>query len=117
MGKITPFLWFDGNAEEAVNLYLSVFENSKVTNVNRSQDGAVFSMTFELDGQEFMALNGGPMYRLPGDVRALVRLMTVSRLSPDAEHALRELAPRVLGAVMRRCSDFAAAEDAVQEAL
>lgn len=76
MNKITPFLWFDGNAEEAVNLYLSVFENSKVTNVNRSQDGAVFSMTFELSGQEFMALNGGPMYTFSPAVSFFVNCET-----------------------------------------
>jgi len=66
--KIRPFLWFDGNAEEAMNFYVSIFKNSKVGTVNRYGDagpgpkGSVMSATFELDGEEFMALNGGPKY-------------------------------------------------------
>jgi predicted 3-demethylubiquinone-9 3-methyltransferase (glyoxalase superfamily) len=68
MQKITPFLWFDGKAEEAMNFYLSVFKNSKVGRVTRYGDGGpapkgtVMSATFQLEGQEFFALNGGPMY-------------------------------------------------------
>lgn len=68
MQKIRPFLWFDGNAEEAMNFYVSIFKNSKVGTVNRYGDagpgpkGSVMSATFELDGEEFMALNGGPKY-------------------------------------------------------
>jgi predicted 3-demethylubiquinone-9 3-methyltransferase (glyoxalase superfamily) len=62
MQTVTPFLWFDGKAEEAMNFYLSVFENSSVTNVARGPSGAVMSATFELDGQKFIALNGGPMF-------------------------------------------------------
>jgi predicted 3-demethylubiquinone-9 3-methyltransferase (glyoxalase superfamily) len=66
MPKITPFLWFDGNAEEAVEFYLSVFPNSRKTGELRSAgvgpwpEGAVATIAFELDGQEFTALNGGP---------------------------------------------------------
>ena len=66
MKKITPFLWFDGKAEEAAKFYVSLFKNSKVTSVSRSGDagpgrkGSVMSVTFRLDGQHFMALNGGP---------------------------------------------------------
>jgi predicted 3-demethylubiquinone-9 3-methyltransferase (glyoxalase superfamily) len=59
---ITPFLWFDGKIEEAMTFYVSVFKNSKVTNVTPGPDGTVMSATFELDGQQFMALNGGPMF-------------------------------------------------------
>ena len=59
---ITPFLWFDGKVEEAMNFYVSVFKNSKVTNVFPGPNGTVMSATFELDGQRFMALNGGPMF-------------------------------------------------------
>jgi predicted 3-demethylubiquinone-9 3-methyltransferase (glyoxalase superfamily) len=59
---ITPFLWFDGKIEEAMTFYVSVFKNSKVTNVTPGPDGTVMSATFELDGQKFMALNGGPMF-------------------------------------------------------
>jgi predicted 3-demethylubiquinone-9 3-methyltransferase (glyoxalase superfamily) len=63
MKKITPFLWFDNNAEEAINFYVSIFKNSKVGEVNRNGE-AFFSGTFVLEGQEFMALNGGPTYQL-----------------------------------------------------
>ena len=68
--KITPFLWFDGNAEEAMNYYVSIFKNSKVLNVDSAKvdtpgakKGEVMSSTFELEGQQFIALNGGPMYK------------------------------------------------------
>ncbi len=66
--KITPFLWFDGNAEEAANFYVSVFADAKITDVSRySEDapgdpGTVMTVSFELAGQEFTALNGGPEY-------------------------------------------------------
>ena len=68
MQKITPFLWFDRKAEEAMNFYVSVFKNSKVVRVSRYGDagpgpkGTVMSATFQLDGQEFFALNGGPQF-------------------------------------------------------
>lgn len=63
MNKITTFLTYNNQAEEAVNLYVSIFKNSKVVNMNRmGPDGPVLSATFELDGQEFMALNGGPSF-------------------------------------------------------
>jgi predicted 3-demethylubiquinone-9 3-methyltransferase (glyoxalase superfamily) len=63
--KITPFLWFDGNAEEAMNFYVSVFKNSKIVNVSRygGRKGTVISGTFQLAGQQFHALNGGPQYK------------------------------------------------------
>jgi len=63
MKKITPFLWFDTQAEEAMNFYVSVFKNSKVGSVSRGPDGKAFSVTFELDGQEFMGLNAGPQHK------------------------------------------------------
>ena len=69
MQKITTFLWFDTQAEEAANFYVSLFKNSKISTVNRYGDagpgpkGTVMSATFELDGQEFMALNGGPHFK------------------------------------------------------
>jgi len=69
MQKITPFLWFDGKAEEAANFYTSIFKNSKVGRVSRYGEngpgpkGSVMSATFTLEGQEFMALNGGPQFR------------------------------------------------------
>ncbi len=68
MKKITPFLWFDDQAEEAMKFYVSVFPNSRVLNVSRYGDdapgpkGTVMTATFELNGQQFMALNGGPQH-------------------------------------------------------
>ena len=68
MQKITPFLWFDNQAEEAMNFYVSIFKNSKVGRVSRCGEagpgpkGTVMSATFQLEGQEFMALNGGPLF-------------------------------------------------------
>lgn len=77
MQKITPFLWFDGKAEEAMNLYVSVFENSKVLSVNRmGPGGPVMSCTFELNGQTFYALNGGPMYQFTPAVSFFVDCAT-----------------------------------------
>jgi predicted 3-demethylubiquinone-9 3-methyltransferase (glyoxalase superfamily) len=58
---ITPFLWFDTQAEEAMNVYTSIFKRSKVISVNRMQ-GRVISVRFELEGQPFMALNAGPQH-------------------------------------------------------
>ena len=61
MLTITPFLWFDTQAEEAMNLYTSIFKRSRVISVNRAQ-GKVVSVTFELEGQRLMALNAGPAF-------------------------------------------------------
>ncbi|MGA9799831.1 MAG: VOC family protein [Terriglobales bacterium] len=69
MKKITPFLWFDNNAEEAMNFYTSVFKHSKIGNVTRYLEGApvpagtFMTGTFEIEGQEFVVLNGGPNFR------------------------------------------------------
>ncbi|HVN15795.1 MAG TPA: VOC family protein [Anaerolineales bacterium] len=63
MKKVTPFLWFDTQAEEAMNFYVSVFKNSKVLNVSRGPDGKAFTVSFELEGQEFIALNAGPQFK------------------------------------------------------
>ena len=63
MKKITPFLWFDTQAEEAMNFYVSVFKKSKVHNVSRGPDGKAFTVSFELNGQEFMGLNAGPQFK------------------------------------------------------
>jgi predicted 3-demethylubiquinone-9 3-methyltransferase (glyoxalase superfamily) len=68
MQKIAPFLWFDGKAEEAAKFYTSIFKNSRIGSVSRYGEagpgpkGTVMSVTFELDGQRFMALNGGPQF-------------------------------------------------------
>ena len=68
MQKITPFLWFDDQAEEAMNFYISIFKNSKVLSVSRYGEGGprpkgmVMTATFQINGQEFTALNGGPEF-------------------------------------------------------
>ena len=62
MPTITPFLWFDTQAEDAMNFYSSIFKRSKVVSVNRAQ-GKVMSVQFELEGQQFMALNAGPLFK------------------------------------------------------
>lgn len=61
MQKISPFLWFDGNAEEAMNYYTSIFNNSKIESIVRHGE-TVMSGTFQIEGQQFMALNGGPHF-------------------------------------------------------
>lgn len=69
MQKIKPFLWFDNNAEEALNLYTSIFPNSKISGVTRygaggpGPEGSVMTAAFELEGQQFVALNGGPHFK------------------------------------------------------
>lgn len=66
MQKITPYLWFDDQAEEAMNFYTSVFKNAQIKNIQRYGDagrGPVMTAIFELNGQEFMVLNGGPQFK------------------------------------------------------
>jgi predicted 3-demethylubiquinone-9 3-methyltransferase (glyoxalase superfamily) len=72
MQKITPFLWFDGNAEEAMNFYLSVFKNSKKISSMPGPDGRVMSVSFELNGLEFIGLNAGAMFKFNEAVSFLV---------------------------------------------
>jgi predicted 3-demethylubiquinone-9 3-methyltransferase (glyoxalase superfamily) len=82
MQKIVPFLWFDDQAEEAVNFYVSIFKNSKVGRVTRYGDagpgpkGSVMSATFQLEGQEFYALNGGPMFKFTEAISLFVNCET-----------------------------------------
>ncbi|MBC8108679.1 MAG: VOC family protein [Anaerolineae bacterium] len=82
MQKITPFLWFDGNAEEAVNFYTSIFKNSKIGRLSRCGDagpgpkGSVLTASFELEGQAFMALNGGPKYKFTPAISLFVNCTT-----------------------------------------
>ncbi len=77
--RITPFLWFDANAEEAVDFYLTVFKNSRRLDALRTADdsrgpkGSVLTIAFELDGQKFTAINGGPMFRFTEAVSFVVR--------------------------------------------
>ena len=82
MQKIVPFLWFDGNAEEAMNFYVSVFKNSKVLSVTRYGEagpgpkGTVMSCTFQLEGQDFYALNGGPQFKFTQAISLFVNCET-----------------------------------------
>src|SRR5262245_44994889 len=82
MQKITPFLWFNNNAEEAMNHYVSIFKHSKIMNVSRCGEsgpgpkGSVMTATFELEGQTFMALNGGPMYKFTEAISLFVSCET-----------------------------------------
>jgi len=77
--KITPFLWFDGNAEEAVSYYTSIFKNSKVLSTTHYGDmgpgrkGAVMTINFQLEGQEFTALNGGPDFKFNEAISLVVK--------------------------------------------
>jgi predicted 3-demethylubiquinone-9 3-methyltransferase (glyoxalase superfamily) len=63
MQKIVPYLWFDGKAEEAAKFYVSIFKKSKVMSVTPGPDGTAMAVTFQLEGQTFYALNGGPKYK------------------------------------------------------
>lgn len=75
MQKITPFLWFNDNAEEAMNYYVSIFKSGKVRSVTRL-NGKVMAVTFELEGQEFMALNGGPLFQFTEAISLFVNCET-----------------------------------------
>ena len=86
MQKITPFLWFDDKAEEAVNFYTSIFKNSKIGNMTRyseeaakasgRQKGSVMTAPFQLEGQEFIALNGGPHFKFTEAISLVVNCET-----------------------------------------
>jgi predicted 3-demethylubiquinone-9 3-methyltransferase (glyoxalase superfamily) len=82
MQKITPFLWFNDNAEEAVNFYVSIFKNSKIVDVARYGDagpgpkGSVMVISFELEGQRYTALNGGPNYTFTPAISLMVHCET-----------------------------------------
>jgi predicted 3-demethylubiquinone-9 3-methyltransferase (glyoxalase superfamily) len=82
MQKITPFLWFDGKAEEAMNFYISIFKNSKIVSVTRYGEagpgpkGTVMTAKFVLNGQEFVALNGGPQFTFTEAISFVVNCET-----------------------------------------
>jgi len=82
MQKITTFLWFDHQAEEAANFYTSIFKNSKIVSLTHFGDagpapaGSVMSVNFQLDGQDFIALNGGPLYSFTPAISLLVNCET-----------------------------------------
>lgn len=73
MQKITPFLWFDGQVEQAMNFYTEVFKDSKITQAVKGPDGKIMTATFILEGQEFMALNAGPMFKFNEAVSFFVK--------------------------------------------
>jgi len=79
MQKITPFLWFDGRAEEAMKFYTSVFKNAKVGNINP------MSATFELEGQAFIAFNGGPMFKFTEAISLFVNCETQEEIDEKWE--------------------------------
>jgi len=86
MQKITPCLWFNSQAEEAANFYVSIFKNSKIGHITRYGDagakvsgrpkGTVMTVTFEIEGQEFMALNGGPHFKFSEAISLMVKCDT-----------------------------------------
>ena len=86
MQKITPFLWFDNKAEEAAKFYVSIFRKSRIGNISRYGDagaevsgrpkGTVMVVTFQLDGQEFLALNGGPQFKFTEAISLVVNCET-----------------------------------------
>lgn len=84
--KITPFLWFDGRAEEAANWYVSIFRNSRIGSITRcgaggpGPAGSVLTVSFTLEGQEFIALNGGPMYQFSPAISFLVSCQTQAEI-------------------------------------
>ena len=92
MQKITTFLWFDQQAEEAMNLYVSLFKNSKVLSVSRYPEGGpmpagtLMTATFQLDGQEFMALNGGPEFKFTEAVSLFVTCETQAEVDHFWDH-------------------------------
>ncbi len=98
MQKITPFLWFDNQAEQAANFYTSIFDNAKIVSVSRYGEagpgpkGTVMSVTFELEGHAFIALNGGPQFTFSPAISFFVNCKTQAevdtlweRLSQDGE--------------------------------
>ena len=98
MQKITPFLWFDNQAEEAANFYVSIFKNSKIVTVTRygeagpGPEGSAMTVVFQLDGEEFIALNGGPQFKFTEAISFVVNCETQQevnefweKLSQDGE--------------------------------
>ena len=95
--RITPFLWFDHQAEEAARFYVSIFKNSRITSTARYDDagakaagrpkGPVMTVAFELDGQQFTALNGGPVFKFTEAISLVVNCET----QEDVDHFWRKL--------------------------
>jgi predicted 3-demethylubiquinone-9 3-methyltransferase (glyoxalase superfamily) len=102
MQRITPFLWFDGKAEEAAKFYVSIFKNSRIGTVNRYGDhgpgpkGTVMIATFQIDGQDFIALNGGPQFKFTPAVSFVVNCET----QEEVDHYWDQLSE---GGTQQRC--------------
>ena len=96
MQKITPFLWFDSQAEQAAKFYTSIFKNSKITNVARypkgspGRAGSVMTVAFQLNGQKFVALNGGPIFKFNEAVSFVVNCKTQA----EVDHFWKKLSAR-----------------------
>jgi Uncharacterized protein conserved in bacteria len=122
MHKITPCLWFDHQAEEAAKFYVSIFKNSKLGNMTRYGEagaevsgrpkGSVMTATFEIEGQEFVALNGGPLFKFSEAISFMVKCETQKeidemweKLSAGGEKGSVRLAERQIWCVVAdRCS-------------
>lgn len=108
MQKITPFLWFDTEAEEAMHFYVSIFRNSKVGRVMRygsggpGKQGTAMSATFQLEGQEFHALNGGPQYRFTPAISLFVSCETQEEVDELWDKLAEGGAPQPCGWVRDR---------------
>ena len=120
MQKITTFLWFDNKAEEAANFYVSLFKNSKVKEIRRYGDagpgpkGSVMTVTFQIEGQDFIALNGGPHFSLTPAISLFVNCQTqeeVDQLWENLSAGGRKdrLQCRTWSSLLRR--DYAGARD------
>jgi predicted 3-demethylubiquinone-9 3-methyltransferase (glyoxalase superfamily) len=103
MQKITPFLWFNGQAEEAMHFYTSIFKNSKIGRVTRYGDagpgpkGTVMTASFQLDGQDFMALNGGPQFLFTPAISFFVNCETQAEVDELWEKLSQGGAPQRCG--------------------
>jgi len=82
MQKVSPFLWFDGNAEEAANFYVSIFKDSKILKIARYGEagpgpaGSVMVVNFQIEGQDFIALNGGPLFKFTEAISFVINCQT-----------------------------------------
>jgi predicted 3-demethylubiquinone-9 3-methyltransferase (glyoxalase superfamily) len=101
--RITPCLWFDGQAEEAANVYVSIFRNSKITAISRYGDagsgpkGSVMVVGFELDGQAFTGLNGGPMFKFNEAISMVVNCETQEEVDHYSDRLLEGGEPSQCG--------------------
>ena len=98
MSKLATFLWFEGRAEEAANFYVSIFKNSQITNASDSGDESVMSISFELDGQEFIAFNGGPLFSFSPAISFFVKCET----QEEVDHYWESLSSN--GGEKQRCA-------------